>query len=191
MSINKRYACPEFRHYETKYLENNNGEYLEFAPRDWDEKTKRVCTVSFYHPVKKNQELLERPEVINTLTVLSKLHFWDSTKTIYQLIVIKDKVYINPYFKGIINNIFYGKDCLIPKMVPEINTEIIELKLKMLGANVIKNSDKVDIIIMPKTSSIKFNKYYFELIGKVIFKDIISVPTINAVYSKAYSDYNY
>lgn len=191
MSSNKKYACLEYRQYEAKYLANNNGDYLEFAPRDWDEKVKRVYTVSFYHPINKNKELLARPEVENTLTALGKLHHWDSSRTIYQFIIIKDVVYINPYFKGIINNIFYGKDCFIPAIDPKINTETIELKIKMLGGTIVTNIDSVDILIMPKTSSKIFNRYYFGLIQDIVFKDIISIPTLNSVYSKIYSEYNY
>lgn len=192
MSLKNKYGLLEYHHYEVTCLKNSNDDFLKLAPKYWDEKIKKVYTINAIYPNKKYEDLFNLPIVQNTFNALGELLKWDKKRMVFQLIILKNVIYLNPYFKGISDNLFYGRECFIPDILLPFNIDITKTKIQMLGGDLITEPRKhIDLLIMPRAASKKYNKLFFAEIEKYVFRDIISINTLNSVYCKVFTGYNY
>lgn len=175
------------------YVHDPYYDILPLAPPDWEASAKKQYIINISYLPTHVRQILDDPRIEQTFYVLNKLTITEQNNTVIQLVVIKNQLYLNPYFKGINENIFFNSYCHIPDLgISDTRMADIELKVKMLGGMILKEcEDKVDILICPRVPNRKNMLAMVDKVGAEHFKNIIVTSAIlNQIFRQYFINYS-
>lgn len=168
-------------HYRSAYLEQHGGNHLfQLAPANWRELNGRSVIIHGVHQQEGEEAFRLNPAFISSVQALNASCNWESERSVYKLIKIGDKIYVDPYYDFTRTNPFYDKHFYLPKVGVSTKRKVEYQKaVKLLGGIVLSgNWEYTDYIVNPKVPSVRGNDLFNEKIKGMTYTDMMSLKTL-------------
>lgn len=188
--IYRKYSNLMYGNY-IEYARDNRLEVFPLAPPNWEAIAKKHYIVNTSYPPKHIRHIINDSRVNTTFYVLSKLLITGQRNTTVQLVIIKNEVYVDPYFNGISENIFFNSYCHVPNLrLTTRSLSAIELKIDMLGGILLKeNLSTIDILIYPRIPARKNTLQLMHELDSSDIKNIVNISTLNQIFRRYFIHY--
>lgn len=172
------------------YAYENQYDVLPLAPPDWESHAKTQYLVNTLYFPAHLDAYVKREQLSTTFYVLNKLSITHTPNVTIQLVMIKNIAYLNPYFKGIGENIIFNQYCFVPDYQPDTQwIEQVKLKIRMLGGQIQERDlAQTDILITPGPAYRQFPRIFVDY-PELRFHHCVNITLLNQIFRHYFNRY--